>query len=140
MSDSELTTQKGRRDPALWFGTTGSAVAWAVHLAITYPLVEVSCQRGQAVSLRRQRGAGTGDRGLMVGVLAALAPHDPRGEGQPGQLHGGHRGRVHGLRRAVGGRALHAGDHPGHATDAVHRPVRAVLADDRRGSLGASPS
>jgi high-affinity Fe2+/Pb2+ permease len=46
VSDSELTTQKGRRDPALWFGTTGSAVAWAVHLAITYPLVEVSCASG----------------------------------------------------------------------------------------------
>ncbi|NPV08834.1 MAG: hypothetical protein HPY83_12850 [Anaerolineae bacterium] len=45
------TTQGNRESLRQWFGTVGSAAAWALHLAITYPLVELSCATGGRVFL-----------------------------------------------------------------------------------------
>lgn len=89
MSQRDVSTTSEARDNfALWFGATGSAAARTIHLAVTYPLVELACATGGRVFLyaasavlgsvtaaswwiswRRWRSMSPGERGSLVNSM-----------------------------------------------------------------------
>lgn len=52
----------------LWFGALGGAIAWAVHLVVLYPLVDVACATGSVLLLHAVTALT-----LAVALAAALS-------------------------------------------------------------------
>ncbi|GAA1801116.1 hypothetical protein GCM10009682_23480 [Luedemannella flava] len=75
MTGSPTTRERGRKLGGLlmWFAVLGGAVAWAVHLIITWAADEVTCQAGndtiQGIPLRVVVGAGV----VVPALIAAAA-------------------------------------------------------------------